>query len=74
MSFFDAHGTRRSLLGSAAAVAVALAVSLGGVDAQDATPLPYTPGEDVSDLSGTIVADGSSTVSPITEAVAEEFV
>lgn len=73
MSFYDAHGTRRSLLGSAAAVALALTVSLGGVVAQDATPLPYTPGDGASDLSGTIVADGSSTVGPITEAVAEEF-
>lgn len=73
MSFFDGRGTRRSLLGSAAAVAVALTVSLGGVVAQDATPLPYTPSEGASDLSGTVVADGSSTVGPITEAVAEEF-
>ena len=73
MSFLDARGSRRSLLGSAVAVAAALTISFGGVVAQDATPLPYTPGDDVSSLSGTVVADGSSTVGPITEAVAEEF-
>ena len=73
MSFLDARGSRRSLLGSAVAVATALTISFGGVVAQDATPLPYTPGDDVSSLSGTVVADGSSTVGPITEAVAEEF-
>lgn len=47
--------------------------SFGGVFAQGATPLPYTPSEGVRELRGTIVADGSSTVGPITEAVAEEF-
>lgn len=73
MSFFDVRGTRRSLLGSAAAVAAALTISLSGVVAQDATPLPYSPSDGAGDLSGTIVADGSSTVGPITEAVAEEF-
>jgi phosphate transport system substrate-binding protein len=39
----------------------------------EATPLPYTPGTDLGSLSGKIVADGSSTVGPITSAVAEEF-
>jgi phosphate transport system substrate-binding protein len=73
MSFLDARGSRRSLLGSALAVAVALTISFGGVVAQDATPIPYTPSDGASDLSGTVVADGSSTVAPITEAVAEEF-
>lgn len=73
MSFADVRGTRRSLLGTVAAVAAALTISLSGAIAQDATPAPYTPSEGASDLSGTIVADGSSTVGPITEAVAEEF-
>jgi phosphate transport system substrate-binding protein len=41
--------------------------------AQDATPIPYTPGTDLGSLSGSIEADGSSTVGPITQAVAEEF-
>jgi phosphate transport system substrate-binding protein len=43
------------------------------VRAQDATPIPYTPGNDLSALGGAVVADGSSTVGPMTEAVAEEF-
>jgi phosphate transport system substrate-binding protein len=73
MSFLDVSGNRRSLLGTAAAIAAALTISLGGAVAQDATPLPYTPSDNVSELSGTVVADGSSTVGPITEAVAEEF-
>ncbi len=41
--------------------------------AQDATPMPYEPTVDLGSLSGTVVSDGSSTVGPITEAVAEEF-
>lgn len=59
-----------------AALAAALFVSMSFmsmVRAQDATPAPYTPSEGAGDLSGKIVADGSSTVGPITEAVAEEF-
>lgn len=35
--------------------------------------MPYTPGADPASLSGKVEADGSSTVGPITEAVAEEF-
>ncbi|MCO5221148.1 MAG: PstS family phosphate ABC transporter substrate-binding protein [Thermomicrobiales bacterium] len=69
MSFFEQRGTRRTLLGSAAAVVMALSISLGGIAAQDA----YEPAEGAGDLSGTIVADGSSTVGPVTEAMAEEF-
>jgi phosphate transport system substrate-binding protein len=60
----------------AAALAAVLIVSLSFVSivrAQDATPGPYTPPDSAGDLSGTIIADGSSTVGPITEAVAEEF-
>lgn len=73
MSYLDLRGTRRSLLGPAVAVVLALTISLGGAVAQNATPLPYTPSDGASELSGTVVADGSSTVGPITEAVAEEF-
>jgi phosphate transport system substrate-binding protein len=73
MSFVNVRGSRRSLLGSVAALALALIVSFGGVTAQDATPLPYEAPENAGDLSGTIVADGSSTVGPVTEAMAEEF-
>jgi phosphate transport system substrate-binding protein len=58
----------------AAAVALVLGLGLiGNVIAQDATVAPYTPGEGVVDLSGSLEADGSSTVGPVTEAVAEEF-
>jgi len=59
-----------------ASLVVALIVSLSLVSmvrAQDATPVPYTAPENAGDLSGTIIADGSSTVGPITEAVAEDF-
>lgn len=65
--------SRRTLLGTGMAFAMAFVISIGGVVAQDASPMPYEPSENVGDLSGTIVADGSSTVGPITEAVAEEF-
>lgn len=41
--------------------------------AQDSTPVPYTAPEGVEDISGTIQADGSSTVGPLTNAVLEEF-
>lgn len=57
---------------TAFAIAAAASMSLGAY-AQDATPAPYTPGTDLSALSGSVSADGSSTVGPITEAVAEEF-
>lgn len=57
-----------------AAVGLALGLSLiGNVVAQDSTLAPYTPGTDLGELSGSVSADGSSTVGPITEAVAEEF-
>jgi phosphate transport system substrate-binding protein len=44
--------------------------------AQDATPaanVPYSPEVDLNELSGLIVADGSSTVWPITAEAAERF-
>jgi phosphate transport system substrate-binding protein len=55
------------------ALVATLAVSSIGALAQDATPAPYTPATDLGSLSGSISADGSSTVGPITQAVAEEF-
>lgn len=59
---------------AAAGAAIAGALLLPGiVSAQDATPVPYTPGTDLGSLSGKITADGSSTVFPIMEALAEEF-
>jgi phosphate transport system substrate-binding protein len=55
------------------ALGAALATSCLSSLAQEATPFPYTPGTDLGSLSGSIEADGSSTVGPITQAVAEEF-
>jgi phosphate transport system substrate-binding protein len=53
---------------------VAATLTIPGIaSAQDATPAPYTPGTDPGSLSGSITSDGSSTVFPIMEAVAEEF-
>ena len=53
---------------------IAAALTVPGLTAaQDATPALYTPGTDPGSLSGNITADGSSTVFPIAEALAEEF-
>lgn len=41
--------------------------------AQDSTPIPYTAPDNIGDITGSIEADGSSTVGPVTEAVIEEF-
>lgn len=67
---------RRAIRGRGGALVVALILGLWsvvGARAQDATPIPYTPPANAGDLSGKIIADGSSTVGPITEAVTEEF-
>lgn len=67
---------RRWLMSGAVTLLVAWLIALGVAGparAQEATPLPYTPVANAAELSGRIVADGSSTVGPITEAVAEEF-
>jgi len=65
---------RRSARGALIGAALTGAMLLTGpVFAQDATPMPYTPGTDLGSLSGSISADGSSTVGPITQAVAEDF-
>lgn len=56
-----------------------VAAAVGGLllsqvaTAQDATPIPYEPAEGIEEISGTIQADGSSTVGPLTNAVLEEF-
>ncbi len=64
----------RKIGGLAVGAALLCSLTLGSIaSAQDATPMPYTPGTDPSTLSGSVEADGSSTVGPITEAVAEEF-
>ncbi len=67
---------RRDTRGRGIALVVALILGLWtalSAHAQEATPLPYTPPANAGDLSGKIIADGSSTVGPITEAVTEEF-
>lgn len=67
---------RRAKRGRGGALVVALILGLWsvvGARAQDATPIPYTPPANAGELSGKIIADGSSTVGPITEAVTEEF-
>ncbi len=55
-------------IGAGAAVVVP-----GEIEAQEATPAAYAPAVDLASLSGTIVADGSSTVWPITAEAAERF-
>jgi phosphate transport system substrate-binding protein len=72
MSFVDV--STRKLGGIAVGAALLFSMTLGSIaTAQEATPAPYTPGTDLGALSGSIEADGSSTVGPITEAVTEEF-
>jgi len=63
ISRFARLGLLLAFLGLIASVPVATA--------QDGTPVPYTP--PVSELSGSVTSDGSSTVFPLTQAVAEEF-
>jgi phosphate transport system substrate-binding protein len=63
---FTRSGFAISRLGAVLAVGVAvLAIACGGGDGDD--------GDDTPQLSGAVAIDGSSTVFPITEAVAEEF-
>ncbi len=54
-------------------VALAALIGFSGVAAAQDEPQPYTPGNDLSELTGSVIGDGSSTVGPMTEAVAEEF-
>ena len=55
------------------AVALVLAVVLAAPSAFVARAQDGTPAADLSELSGEISSDGSSTTGPITQAVAEEF-
>ncbi len=48
-------------------------IAVAPVAAQDSTPIPYAPPDDAAELSGSVATDGSSTVGPMTQAVAEEF-
>lgn len=64
---------RKMVVGSAAVFAAAPLMGYGIAAAQDATPIPYSPPDNIAEISGSIEADGSSTVGPLTEAVIEEF-
>ena len=50
-----------------------LAQDAGTPDAAGATIAPYRPGTDPASLSGRVLADGSSTVWPVTIEIAEQF-
>jgi len=60
--------TTRTTLAVASLLTAAMVGGTGIAGAQDATPLP-----DFGDIAGEIRIDGSSTVFPLTEAMAEEF-
>jgi phosphate transport system substrate-binding protein len=67
---FDTVISRRKMvIASAAVFAAAPLAGYGIVSAQT----EYEAPDDITDLSGSIEADGSSTVAPFTEAVIEEF-
>jgi phosphate transport system substrate-binding protein len=67
---FDTVISRRKIvIASAAVFAAAPLAGYGIVAAQT----EYQAPDDIAELSGTIEADGSSTVAPFTEAVIEEF-
>lgn len=56
-----------------ALLAAMMAPSALTASAQDSEVAPYEAPDDIESLSGSVEVDGSSTVGPITEAVAEEF-
>lgn len=60
---------RKMIIGSAAVFAAAPLAGFGIVSAQT----EYTAPDNIGEIEGTIEADGSSTVGPLTEAVIEEF-
>ncbi|MGH2562532.1 MAG: PstS family phosphate ABC transporter substrate-binding protein [Thermomicrobiales bacterium] len=73
-----ARARQEAMLALLLSLVMTLAAGSVGL-AQEASPpadtavTPYTPPDNAGDLSGTIEVDGSSTVGPITEAIAEEF-
>ncbi|MCY4639106.1 MAG: PstS family phosphate ABC transporter substrate-binding protein [Chloroflexi bacterium] len=77
----DPWRSERALLLVLVGVALSLAVACGGDDDGGATPTAATPTAatttaatpTAATLSGTVSIDGSSTVFPVSEAVAEEF-
>lgn len=67
-------GSRSARLLASAVVLLLVLVACGGDDDTGTTTTDSTEaGEQAADLSGSIVIDGSSTVAPISEAIAEEF-
>lgn len=64
---------KTSILLSTFVLAVSIVTGCGGATNEGATDQPQTGGQTEAQLSGNISIDGSSTVFPITEAVAEEF-
>ena len=69
MTTVFARTSRRALVLALIAIFAVSSLTL----AQDAEPAPYTPPDNIGDLSGEIESDGSSTVGPVTNAVIEEF-
>lgn len=69
MGFSIGRATRKgaliAFLGTMAFAPVAVA--------QDSTPIPYEAPDNLEEIAGSIQADGSSTVGPLTNAVLEEF-
>ena len=62
------RSTKRVAIATASVLALSVAGGAGTALAQDATPLPA-----FGEIAGEIRIDGSSTVFPLTEAMAEEF-
>ena len=67
---FDTVISRRKMVIASAAVFAAAPLARYGIVAAQTE---YQAPDDIAELSGTIEADGSSTVAPFTEAVIEEF-
>ncbi len=69
----------KTLATGGVALAMLATVAVAPVAAQDASPAaggevaPYQAPDGIESLSGSVAIDGSSTVGPISEAVAEEF-
>ncbi len=66
-------GSRRARLLASAVVLLLVLAACGGGGNGTATTDSTGAGKQAADLSGSIVVDGSSTVAPISEAIAEEF-
>ncbi len=73
-SRFRAGGPLAFVLALLALVVLTPVLRAGAQDASPvATVAPYEAPDNAGDLEGSIQVDGSSTVAPITEAVAEDF-